>query len=208
MDMVQHIEWELFKFTVHIVIKPKFSVSIAQNSSNDIVLIDNRNTALNTNLSSSSSNVWEFQIGSNWYQYPENSSSISISGNSLFSTLKSQYSALGNFIDLIGYQTIRVRHKLECLPSYSNEIVLHPKLASPTVSNIVTTPPTCHGASDGKAVIRFSRAVYNKELLQFAVKGISGIAHTVPPGSDTFTLTGLSAGIDTIIISGKYPYNN
>ena len=201
------------KATVLLTYKPKQKVELlsCKDHNNNVISVGDDFHFINDKnitLEVSNSGIigrWEFRSDNILRQMWTTNPATSYTGDNVFGT--------ENFLQIIKEKTpIYVKFILgsDGAKCHSDEIVLHPTLSAPTILSIETIPPSCDDANDGKAIIHFSRAVYENELLQILIEGLSvdeNNIRVVPPGVSTYTITGLSAGGEQIVLDGKYPYN-
>jgi hypothetical protein len=220
-------------------VRPLATTLTFHGESGEFILTENQNAMLVASATYdltpnypliSMEDVWEFMIGEEKYsmRFPSYYGSIDYisllyGGNSLIEllTIHNPDKPILTYKDLVDKGAFYVRHipeifdndndcdYLKNFPEY--QMAITPVLSSPTIVSIEEIPPSCEGGSDGKAVIHFSRAVYENELLQIIIEDLPlGESNplTVPPGASSCTITGLAAGSRAIVLDGKYPYNN
>jgi hypothetical protein len=94
--------------------------------------------------------------------------------------------------------------------SYSDPRQLTIVRSAPHINQTASTPPVCHGESNGQVHIKFDRPLYAKERLYFALKNTNTNTYditdtlAVDPVSLTATVHGLPAGFYDYRLYGSY----
>jgi hypothetical protein len=216
-------------FGMDYIVKVRPSVTTLKFANDDEhVLAENKDITIVANYSYSAfspmTDMWEFIIGEETYSVPHTSEYFYMNGNSLLDMLKMHNpdKPVLTYKELVDKGQFYVRHFPIFDPDYdcNSDCVEHfpvyqmaitPVLSAPKIVSVETIPPSCEGESDGYAVIHFSRAVYENELLQIIIEDLPlGESNplTVPLGASTCTITGLAVGSRSIVLDGKYPYDH